>query len=288
MTAPFLLRMLIHNYSIILVDRNQVSMGTDGYGELELDLLGSWRLRRDGVTVHVAARQQRLIAALAIRGPSLRSYLSGLLWPEYPDARALESLRVTVHLVSRQVPGLIVNAGALLSLNERLVVDMQGIRSRMQDLREDGPTGSAISLLRELRDAELLPGWYEDWVVFAQNRLTEERLRALTLMSRKCLAAGDPETAVEAAQAALEIEPLYERAVLVLIAAELECGNPGPALRTFERYREQLDKELGLLPSEYIKGLVAQALGRHTQSMTGGLVAAANSWLAVQAALNHT
>ncbi|MEC5182457.1 DNA-binding SARP family transcriptional activator, partial [Arthrobacter sp. CG_A4] len=89
-------------------------MGNDGYGDLQVDLLGSWQLRRDTGLVHVAARQQRLIAALAIRGPSLRSYLVGLLWPEYPETRALESLRVSVHLISRQLPGLVVNDGTVL------------------------------------------------------------------------------------------------------------------------------------------------------------------------------
>jgi SARP family transcriptional regulator, regulator of embCAB operon len=181
-------------------------MGTVDNGELKLDLLRSWRLRRDDVAIHVATRQQRLIASLAIRGPSLRAHLSGLLWPEYPDARALESLRVSVHLISREVPGLIVNGGPTLSLDERVDVDVQRIRSQIQALRGDRHTGSAASLLHELRDAELLPGWYEDWVVFAQNRLTEDRLQALALVARKSLAAGDPETATEAARATLEIE----------------------------------------------------------------------------------
>ena len=67
-------------------------MSDDGCGELKLKLLGSWRLRRGGAVLYVAARQQRLIAALAIRGPRLRSYLVGL----------------------------IVNGGAMLSLFDRL------------------------------------------------------------------------------------------------------------------------------------------------------------------------
>ena len=54
-------------------------MGTVDYGELKLDLLRSWRLRRDDVTLHVATRQQRLIASLAIRGASLRAHLHGQL-----------------------------------------------------------------------------------------------------------------------------------------------------------------------------------------------------------------
>ncbi len=146
-------------------------MDDDGYGELKLDLLGSWRLRRDGVVVHVATRQQRLIAALAIKGPRLRSYLVGLLWPEYPDSKALESLRVSVHLTSRQVPGLIVNEGRLLSLSDQVEVDLDRVREHARVLGQAGIEAGTASLLDELRDAQLLPGWYEDWVVFEQSRL---------------------------------------------------------------------------------------------------------------------
>lgn len=262
-------------------------MGTVDNGELKLDLLRSWRLRRDDVTLHVATRQQRLIASLALRGPSLRAHLSGLLWPEYPDARALESLRVSVHLISREVPGLIVNGGATLSLDERVEVDVQRIRSQIQALRDDRYSGSAASLLRELRDAELLPGWYEDWVVFAQNRLTEDRLQALALVARKSLAAGDPETATEAARATLEVEPLYEGAVSFLVAGELQRGNPGAALRAYERYREQLETDMGLQPSAALTGLVADLLDRQTAAeypVADQIVSAAGSLLGVRPA----
>jgi DNA-binding SARP family transcriptional activator len=92
----------------------------------------SWQLRRDGAVVHVAVRQQRLIAALAVRGPSLRNYLAGMLWPEYPDAKALESLRVAVHLMTRQVPGLLVKDGALLTLDKRVAVDLYRVRALLK------------------------------------------------------------------------------------------------------------------------------------------------------------
>lgn len=243
-------------------------MGSDCYGELKLDLLRSWRLRRDEVALHVATRQQRLVAALAVRGPSLRRYLVGLLWPEYPDAKALESLRVSVHLVSRQVPGLIVSDGGLLSLHDRVEVDLERMRTQIQTLREDGQIQSAVSLLPQWRDAELLPGWHEDWVIFEQNRLQQDRLQAFTLVSRKSLAAGDPDTAAEAAQAALEVEPLCESAVRVLIAAEIQRGNPGAALRQYRQYCERLREDVGLLPSEAIRGLVAHTLEQREVSAT--------------------
>jgi DNA-binding SARP family transcriptional activator len=231
-------------------------MGNDGYG-FQLRLLQSWQLRLGTNVVHVAARQQRLITALAINGPRLRSYLVGLLWPECRESKALESLRVSVHLVSRQVPGLLVNGGAVLSLSEGVDVDLHRVRAQMRQLSQSGLNGNVASCLQQLRDAELLPGWYEDWVLFEQNRLRQDRLHAFQTIARQSLARLDSESAVEASEAALEIEPLYESAVALLIRAEKQQGNYAAALRAFEKYRAKLKEDMGLMPSEAIRRLVA-------------------------------
>jgi SARP family transcriptional regulator, regulator of embCAB operon len=144
-------------------------MGNGGYGFYQLSLLQAWQLSRDTGVVHVAARQQRLITALAINGPRPRSFLVGLLWPECRESRALESLRVAVHLVSRQVPGLLINGGALLSLSEQVEVDLHRVRAQIRELNRAGLDGNVVSLLHQLRDAELLPGWFDDWVLFEQG-----------------------------------------------------------------------------------------------------------------------
>lgn len=267
---------------------NQVPMGYNNYGELRLELLRAWQLYRHGVVVHVATRQQRLIAALAIKGPCLRSYLVGLLWPEYPDPRALESLRVSVHLVSRQVPGLIVNHGAMLSLDDRVEVDLHRVRAQTQRLNMGGFEENWASSLCDLRDAELLPGWYEDWVIFEQGRLQQDRLRAFTILARQSLVQGYYAAAGAAAEAALELEPLYEAAVRILVAAELRQGNPVAALRDYERYRKKLEEDMGLEPSEALRRLVADAIEGEARARREHLgVPAGDARLADEPLLHH-
>ncbi|TNB71967.1 transcriptional regulator [Arthrobacter sp. BB-1] len=262
-------------------------MGDDGYGELKLELLGSWRLWRDGAVVHVATRQQRLIAALAIKGPLLRTYLVGLLWPEYPDSKALESLRVSVHLISRQVPGLIVNEGRMLYLSDDVDVDLRRVRLQARSLGAAALQTNRAALLDGLRDAQLLPGWYEDWIMVEQSRLQQDRLRAYVAIAAHSLALGDTATAEAAAEAAVEIEPLYESAVQLLIQAELQDGNPAAALRAYERYRKQLGDDMGLLPSESVSALLAGALERRPGLRTERSVPPRHPWLSGQPALDH-
>ena len=247
----------------------------------KLDLMHSWQLRRDGEAVYVAARQQRLIAALAVRGGRLRNYLAGMLWPECPDANALESLRVTVHLITRQLPGLLVKNGPLLSLDTRVDVDLHKVRAALSAATKTSDKDAAL-LLPEIRDVDFLPGWYEDWVVFEQNKLQHDRVRAFTLISRQLAACGDNEAAVDAATAALEIEPLYESAVRVLVAAELAQGNVASALFAYDKYQGELQAEMGVNPSDGLRHLMQETLARQRHSTREQLAPPLDSSLGLQ------
>ena len=232
-------------------------MGNGNFCDFQLSLFQSWKLRRGSCLLHLAARQQRLITALAIHGPRPRSYLVGLLWPESCESLAMESLRVSMHLVSRQVPGLLVNGGAELSLSDSVEVDLHRVRACVRELSQKGINGNAAASLNLLRDADLLPGWYDDWILFEQNRLRQDRLHAFHIIGRESLARRDFEVALEASEAALELEPLCESAVGLLIQAQRQQGNNAAALRAFEKYRTNLNEDMGLAPSEGIRGLVA-------------------------------
>ncbi|WP_456509055.1 AfsR/SARP family transcriptional regulator [Arthrobacter sp. TE12232] len=165
-----------------------------------------------------------------------------------------------MHLVSRQVPGLLVNGGAELSLSDLVDVDLHRVRECLRELSQTGLNGNAASSLNLLRDAELLPGWYDDWVFFEQSRLRQDRLHAFHIIARESLARCDFEVALEASEAAVELEPLYESAVGLLIQAQRQQGNNAAALRAFEAYRAKLKEDLSLAPSEGIRRLVADVL----------------------------
>lgn len=258
-------------------------MDNDDCGMFELDLMRAWRIRRQGEAVRVAARQQRLIAALAVRGASFRNYLAGMLWPEYPEANALESLRMAVHLTTRQLPGLLVKDGALLSLDMRVAVDLYKVRGALKKAQTG--TDDLSELLQEIRDVDFLPGWYEDWVVFEQSRLQHDRLRALTSLSQRLAAREDYEAASEAAIAALEIEPLYESAVRLLVAAEMAQGNTAFALLAYERYEAQLQTDMGISPSERLRQMIPG--GRRARMTVTQLISPRDSSLSQEPLLHN-
>ncbi len=232
-------------------------MAQDNDGQFKLNLLQCFQLWRDGTEIRVASRQQRLIAALAIYGPRPRRYYSGLLWPDRPEARAMESLRTSVYLTSSQVPGLLVNDGQVLSLSDRVTIDLHDVVSKVKRLGEFGSELSDDACLSCLHCGDLLPGWYDDWVFVEQQRLRNVRLRAFLMLARRWIDEGDVHKAVEAAESALELEPLHESAVALLINAELKAGNRARALRTFQAFRTNLAVELGIEPSEHLARVAA-------------------------------
>ena len=156
--------------------------------------------------------------------------------------------------------GSLVNGGAELSLSDLVDVDLHRVRSCVRELSQTGLNGNAASSLNLLRDAELLPVWYDDWVLFEQSRLRQDRLHAFHIIGRESLARRDFEAALEASEAALELEPLCESAVGLLIQAQRQHGNNAAALRAFEKYRTKLYDDMGLAPSEGIRRLVADIL----------------------------
>jgi SARP family transcriptional regulator, regulator of embCAB operon len=218
----------------------------------QLNLFQCWQLWQGQTEVQVAWRQQRVITALAISGPRPRRYLSGLLWPDSTEARAMESLRVSLHLISHQIPGLLVSGGSVLSLRDGVKVDLHQLLEHVKTCEQSPSDSAEATCLARLRGAELLPGWYEDWVVLEQHRLRNIRMRALAVLSRRWLDRGDADRAIEAAEAALELEPLHEGCLGLLMAAELKMGNRMAALRAFENFRSHLEVELGVAPSEHL------------------------------------
>jgi SARP family transcriptional regulator, regulator of embCAB operon len=238
-------------------------MVKDNDVQFELNLFENWRLLHGKIEVRVASRQQRLISALAIHGPRNRRFLSGLLWPDSPEARALESLRVSMHLISRQVPGLLVVGGPTLSLTDSLSVDLHQCLAQVRNCEQIDSVAAENACFSQLLHAELLPGWYEDWVVLEQNRLQNFRLQALVWLARRWLDRGEAEKAAAAAQSALDLEPLHEACVGLLMHAELKMGNRAGALHAFESFSGNLWTELGLGPSEYLGQIAADIRGNH-------------------------
>jgi DNA-binding SARP family transcriptional activator len=222
-----------------------------------LRLLAGFALEASGTPITLPVGLQRLLAYLALGGPSHRSVVAGTLWPEVPEGHSLARLRTGVWRMNRMVPGLIETQGPALAMSGDASVDIleqEAFAVRM--LRTPLDAEEATSGLPILWPAGLLPGWYDDWIIFERERLHQLRLHALERTAELLLARGDVDLALQVALEAVRCEPLRETSNAALIAVYLAEGNVSDALRQYDVFTSLLDRELGLPPSERITGLL--------------------------------
>jgi DNA-binding SARP family transcriptional activator len=135
-----------------------------------------------------------------------------------------------------------------LVLTEAIPVDARATVSRAQRILSGGPP-DGDDLFELAHAGELLPDWYDDWVVIERERMRQLCVHALERLSADARAKGRFAQAAEAGLAAVAFEPLRESAHRVVIQAHLAEGNANEAIRQFELCVELLRSKLGLRPS---------------------------------------
>lgn len=230
-----------------------------GHVAVRLGLLRGFELRRDGGLVDLPFSAQRVIAFLALHDrPLQRLYVAGNLWLESSEDRANASLRTALWRLGRPSCRLVESSTTHLALAPNVAVDVREARDAAERLIEhaDATRTSAKTLYGA---GELLPDWYDDWVLIERERFRQLRLHALERLCEQYTAAGRYAEAAEAGLAAVEGEVLRESAHRVLIKLYLAEGNPGEALRQYRFFRGVLKEQLGLEPS-YLMAELMQAL----------------------------
>lgn len=225
--------------------------GSEHPGAYRLEVLGGWNLSWRGTDLEVPLRMQRLIARLGVAGPALRPVLCGVLWPESSEPHALDSLRVTIHHIGRELPGVLSLRGATVGLAPGVVVDLEAERAALcagdgtaVDVRDSHAQAGPLR-----PEPELLPGWYEEWVLAEQHLLRDQRIRHHARHAQHLLDAGDRRGAVDAAARAQALDPLDEWAIEVLVRAHIGLGATCAARRALAAFRSELQGEFGRFAS---------------------------------------
>ena len=224
-------------------------------GEFQLQLLGDFSLRRGQERIRLPMGPQRLLAFLAIKGPAPRPIIMGTLWPEVSEPHARGSLRTTMWRLHHNMPCLVLPAGDALGLHPNVLVDIQAATESARVIMKDASHLTAdLALLHA--QGELLPGWYDDWVIFERERLRQLRLHVLDSLAERLASRRQFMRALEAAMTSAGIEPLRESAHRAIIAIHLAEQNLVEALRDYELFRNLLRAELGVEPSRQLTAML--------------------------------
>jgi DNA-binding SARP family transcriptional activator len=234
--------------------------GAECRSNVRLRLIEGFELNVCGRVVDAPFAVQRLVAFLALHPrPLHRNYVAGSLWLDKTDTRATSNLRSALWRTHGFGEGLICSSRTHLRLADGVYVDVVEADATARRLLSGSTTDTKIDA--RLLSGELLPDWYDDWVIIERERLRQLCLNALEQLSATWLSRGQVGLAVDAAYSAVAAEPLRETANRALVEAHLAAGNRREAADHYAQYRKLLHDALGVEPSTTFARRVSQAVG---------------------------
>jgi DNA-binding SARP family transcriptional activator len=223
---------------------------------VRLGLLQGFQLECAEREVDLPLSAQRVLAFLAVQlRPQARCYVAATLWMNFDEGRAAASLRSALWRINRCGRALVAADARALRLMPDIIVDLRESARSAQEVLRGQARGAAVRV-DDLTAGDLLPGWYDEWVVTEREHFRQLRLHALEKLCEQLTEEGRFGQAVEAGLAAVSGEPLRESAHRALIRAYLAEGNRGEAIRQYEACRRVLRHELGIDPSPVTQALL--------------------------------
>jgi len=250
----------------------------------QLRTFGGWKLLGpegepiDALQPH--SKGAALLSVLATRPPREpvdRDELVALLWPEVPEERARGTLRVTLTRLREHLP-----EDALGGKGEqRIWLDASVVDSDVRAFEralEEGRTREALEHYRgpflehvHLSDAPAFNRWAEE----RRLEYRREAYGAALELGERARQQEDAEGAEEAYRRALDLEPLQEKAAAGLMRALAEQGRRADALKLYRSFRDRVEEELELAPSDRLEELAERIrsepghAGRESQGEAG-------------------
>ncbi len=226
-------------------------------------LLGGFRLLAGNDVLPVSGGSERLLAFVALHRQAVgRLLVAGTLWSEVSEGRAYATLRSALARLDRASRETLQVTPVSLELGQGVVVDLRDARALAHRLLRPTPPAEADLSAAAIASLslDLLPLWYDDWVLLEAEDWRQLRLHALEALVGGLTAARRFGDAAAAAGAAVRADPLRESAQAALIRVHLAEGNQGEALRAFDRFSRLLHTDLGLVPTPGLRELVADLL----------------------------
>lgn len=252
---------------------------------LSLRLLGRFEAVLDDrlVSTFSTDKARALLAYLAVEADTAhnREALTGLLWPDQPQARASQNLRQALSYVRQalgdresSIPFLHVTHDAIQfnresehGIDTAAFTDLiASSRSHLHRRRETccvcmDRLREAIKLyrgdfLQHLYVADSQP--FEEWALLKREWLRRQAVEALADLATYHERRGERDTAAEYARQHVALEPWAEEAHRHLMRLLAAGGQRSAALAQYESCRRALEQELGVTPSEPTRALHAQ------------------------------
>ncbi|MGH8932085.1 MAG: AfsR/SARP family transcriptional regulator [Egibacteraceae bacterium] len=228
-----------------------------GVAGIQIGLLEGFELTCDGQRVSLPLSAQRVLAFLALHGrPLLRAFVAGSLWADTTERRAGANLRSALWRLNLPGHRSVDATATYVQLCPDVGVDLRQTEALARGIVDQQVRCDHLEFAEVSLSGDLLPDWYDDWVLIERERFHQLRLHALESLCDQLTAAGRYSQAIDAGLTAIAGEPLRESAHRALIRAYLAEGNLSEALRQYHAYRRLLHDQLAVSPSPQMEALI--------------------------------
>lgn len=252
---------------------------------MQISFFGEFRVSRQGQALlpfkRVKVMALLMFLALERERSHSRSALMGLLWPELPETKARNNLRVALsrlrgRLAEAGAPDTLLHATrheVRFQLDDSISFDVatfqtllavcdqcrHGDRSTCSDCIERQQT--AVSLYK----GPLLHGFYldgaadfDEWLFVQREQFHLQVMGVLAELTAALEDTGRLAEAIQTTRRQLELDPLHDSAQRRLLRQLAITGETNAALTYFANFKKLLKQELGVEPDQEMVALVAQ------------------------------
>lgn len=223
---------------------------------LKITLLGQFSLRIEDKPVELTSRPAQTLLAYLLLNRSAnhrRERLAGLMWPDSSESSARQSLRNALYQL-RQAIGddYLLADKSSLAFNEAAPHSLDVTLLKSEPVSDDP---DELMPVLSVYEGDLLPGFYEDWILLERERLRalfEQRLR--TLLDGLGAAARWQEMQAWA-ERWIALGHVPEPAYRALMMSHAAMGDQAGMATSYRRCIQALDEELGVAPSSETQAL---------------------------------
>jgi predicted ATPase/DNA-binding SARP family transcriptional activator len=225
-------------------------------------LLGQFKLQANDLPIELPSRPaQSLLAYLVLNAgvTQRREKLASLLWPEATETNARSYLRQALWRLRKTL-----ESGSLSWEDYLNISDISVTFDKLADYWLDTeylletaaaqPVEEMIENVRLYR-GELLPGFYDEWIVLERDRLQAAYHQQMNRLLECFLQNGEWDKALKWSEQWIRLGYSPEPAFRALMRAYAGLGDQGMVSATYQRCMDSLDRELGLGPSPETKQL---------------------------------
>lgn len=219
--------------------------------------MGQYDLRLDGSPIRIRSRPARTLLAylLLTRGTHHpRGRLGGLLWPDSTEANARKNLRQALWRLRKAI-----GEDYLITDAETVAFDSDAAFWLDVAVLELAPEED-LEAVAAAYLGELLPGFYEDWVLLERDRLAAVYEQRMERLVTELLGQERWAEARQQAESWIAKGQTPEAAYRALMLAHAASGELSKVESAYQRCVEALHQEVGVAPSGETQDLYASLM----------------------------